>query len=254
MKQIFFTLLSSLPFFLFAQSYNETPQNSLTNTGSTKKILIIPYEPKMHISDADQDIAKHSNRSLQQMRAMFRQGMAHQMNATFVTLHPTYSILEDLRPEAQQELANIYRSIDYSYDTVFSALQPQQDPLTNKNLTRKEQKKQLEAKTASGDIKFMNVKILNPRLLSELNQKYEADLFVFVSQVEIITNHKDCAGAGLDLFDRDVKVHYAVFDKNGTELYGDIAKFNTANSTNEVTAIMSQNFPPISQAILASLK
>jgi hypothetical protein len=209
----------------------------------------------MHISDADHDIAEYSNRSPQQMRAMFRQGVAHQLNATIVKVYPTYSILEDLRPEAQKELDNIYHSIDYSYDTVFSALKPQQDSLLKKkNISRKEQKKELEAKTASGDLKFMNVKVLNPHLLSDLNQKYEADVFVFVSQVEIKTNHKDCAGAGNDVYDRDIKLHYAVFDKYGTELNGDIAKVNYPNSTNDVNQIMAQNFPQLSQIILDTIR
>jgi hypothetical protein len=252
MKHLFNLSFYLFPLLLSAQSYNET-QNSLTTPASPKKILIIPYEPKMHISDADHDIAESSNRSTQQMRAMFRTGLAHQLNTTIVTSYPTYSLLEDLRPEAQSELNRIYHAMDYSYDTVFSAHQNKAEA-NGKKLTKKEQKKELESKTASGDIRFMNVKILDPHLLSDLSQQYGVDLFVFVSQVEIKTNHKDCAGIGLDLFDRDIKVHYAVFDSNGIELNGDIAKYNSDKSTNEVTAIMQENFPPISQTILATLK
>jgi hypothetical protein len=253
MKRLFYLSLALFPALLSAQSYDET-QNSMTTPVSSRKILIIPYEPKMHISDADHDIAKYSNRTPQQMRAMFRMGLAHQVNTTLVTSYPTYSLLEDLRPEAQRQLERIYHAIDYSYDTVFSALKQNTQPTSEKKLSKKEQKKELESKTASGDLKFMNVKVLDPHLLFDLSQTYGVDLFVFVSQVEIQTNRKDCAGSGLDLFNRDIKVHYAVYDKNGTELYGDIARNNTEFSTNDVTAIMSQNFPPISEIILTSIK
>jgi hypothetical protein len=252
MKRLLNLSFLLLPLLSSAQSYNES-QNSLTNSAAPKKILIIPYEPKMHISDADLDIAKYSNQSEKQMRALFRMGLAHKINTTLVTAYPTYSLLEDLRSEAQHELEKIYRAIDYSYDTVFSALKNNAET-SNKNLSKKEQKKELESKTASGDLKFMNVKVMDPNLLSQLSQTYEADLFVFVSQVEIITNHKDCAGAGLGLYDRDIKVHYAVFDKGGVELNGDIAKVNYPSSTNDVGQIMALNFPPISEIILSSLK
>jgi hypothetical protein len=253
MRRFFFFCLALFPFVISAQSYNES-QNSMSTSTSTRKVLIIPYEPKMHISDSDQDIAKYSGRTLQQMRAMFRMGLAHQVNAKIVTQYPTYSLLEDLRPEAQQQLQRIYHAIDYSYDTVFSAKNQNKETVKDKKLSKKEEKEELAKNTASGELKFMNVKVLDPRLLSDLNQIYGTDLFVFVTQIEINTNRKDCAGAGLDLFDRDVKVHYAVFDKNGMELSGDIAKYNSANSTNDVTAIMKENFPPISETILTALQ
>src|SRR5437764_9440244 len=103
MKPLFNLAFFLFPLLLSAQSYNES-QNSMTASAAPKKILIIPYEPKMHISDADRDIAEYSNRSEKQMRALFRMGLAHQLNATLVTAYPTYSLLEDLRPEAQREL------------------------------------------------------------------------------------------------------------------------------------------------------
>jgi hypothetical protein len=254
MKRLFFLWILVFPLLLSAQN-NDDAQNSMSTSpsASTRKILIIPYEPKMHISDADKDIADYSNRSTQQMRAMFRMGLAHQVNTTLVTQYPTYSLLEDLRPEAQRELQRIYRAIDYSYDTVFSVQQMKRDAW-GKKLSKKEQKERLEKQASAGDLKFMNVKMLDPQLLKELGTVYGADLFVFVTQVEIKTNKKDCAGAGLDLFDRDVKVHYAIYNKDGVEVYGGIATWNSDTSTNDVTAIMQQNFPPISETILTALK
>jgi hypothetical protein len=254
MKRIFVLSICVLPFFCFAQTDNDEQNNSMsTSSASPRKILIIPYEPKMHISDADHDIAENSNRSPQQMRAMFRQGLAHQVNATIVKQFPTYSLLEDLRPEAQRELQRIYHAIDYSYDTVFSVQQMKRDAW-GKKLSKKEQKQRMEKQTGSEDLKFMNVKMLDPQLLEELSTVYSADLFVFVTQVEIKTNRKECAGSGVDLFDRDVKVHYAIYSKSGVEVFGGIATYNSTESTNDVTAIMQQNFPHISETILTALK
>jgi hypothetical protein len=252
MKPLFVLTAFLFPLLLSAQADNET-QNSMSSSAPQRKILIIPYEPKMHISDADHDIAEYSNRTPQQMRAMFRMGLAHQVNATVVTQYPTYSLLEDLRPEAQREMQRIYHAIDYSYDTVFSAQQMKKDAW-GKKLSKKEQKQRQESQASSGDLKFMNVKMLDPQLLKELSMTYGADLFVFVTQVEIKTNRKECAGSGIDLFDRDIKVHYAIYNKDGTEMYGGIAAYRTDNSSNDVTAIMQQNFPPISETILTALK
>jgi hypothetical protein len=254
MKRLFLLSIFALPLLGFAQANDDSQNNSMSaSPESHRKILIIPYEAKMHISDADHDIAEYSNRTQQQMRAMFRMGLAHQVNATIVTQYPTYSLLEDMRPEAQRELQRIYHAIDYSYDTVFSTQQMTRNAW-GKKLSKKEQRLRMGNQPGAEDKRFMNVKMLDPQLLEDLSATYGVDLFVFVTQVEIKTNRRDCPGSGNDLFDRDVKVHYAIYNKSGTEVFGGIAKFNSTESTNDVSAIMQQNFPPISETILATLK
>lgn len=216
-----------------------------------QKILIIPYEPRMHLSDADLDISGYSERSPQQVRSLFRAGITEKVNDKLQSAYPTHSLLQDLRPEALQELNRIYAAIDYSFDTSYAILHPKPDSNAasakwNKNKMRK---KELELRTATGDIKYMNVKVLDPELLSSLNKKYGTDLFVFLTQVEIKTTSKDCSDIQYGMYQRVFKVHYAVFGLDGKQRYGDVAMVNFPSNSNEIGEIMSKNFPALSDKI-----
>ena len=214
-----------------------------------EKIMIIPYEPRMHLSDADLDIAKYSETDPMQVRALFRSGIAEKLNTQLGTSYRTHSLMHDLRPEAMQELKKIYAAIDYTFDTSYAILHPKPDStVKGKWNENKARKKELEKRSLSGDVKYMNVRI-DPALLASLNQKYGADVFVFLTQAEIKTNVKDCGDYQYGQYQRDFKIHYAVYDRNGTQLYGDVATVHFPSGSNEIQEIMAKNFPKLGAQI-----
>ncbi len=220
-----------------------------------QKVLIIPYEPRMHLSDADIDISEYSDRTPQQVRAMFRSGITEKINSKLGTTYQTYSLLQDMRPEAITEMDRIYSAIDYSFDTSYAILHPRPDSTVSngKWSERKAGKKELEKRTLEGDVKFMNVKILDPNLLSYLGNKYGTDLFVFLTQAEIKTKARDCFDFQTQNYHRDIKIHYVIFDKNGKELYGDVALVKFPSNSNDIGEIMAKNFPALSEKISESV-
>jgi len=220
-----------------------------------QKILIIPYEPSMHLSDADLDISEYSERSPMQIRAMFRIGLTEKINTRLQSSFQTYSLLQDLRPEAVQELSRIYSAIDYSFDTSYAILHPRPDSNEAKGRwnEKKAGKKELEKRTATGDVKYMNVKILDPGLVAMLTEKYGVDLIVFLTQVEIKTNAKDCIDFQSHIYQRDFKMHYAVFDREGKQLYGDVSTVKFPSNSNEIGDIMAKNFPAFGDVIKESI-
>lgn len=222
---------------------------------SQTKILIIPYEPRMHLSDADLDISEYSERSPQQVRSMLRMGLTEKLNAGLGTTYNTYSLLQDLRPEAIDELDRIYAAIDYSYDTSYAILHPKPDSIEAKGRwnENKARKKELEKRSASGDVRYMNPKILDPTLFATLSRKYGADKFVFLTQIEIKTNAKDCIDFQSHIYQREFKLHYAVFDKNGNQLYGDVATVKFPSNSNEIGDIMAKNFPALGNMVKESI-
>jgi hypothetical protein len=220
-----------------------------------QKILIIPYEPRMHLSDADLDISEYSERTPQEIRAMFRMGLAEKLNAKLGANYQTHSLMQDLRPEARQELDRIYRSIDYSFDTSLAILHPKPDSTQSKGKwnENKARKKALAERTSSGDVKYMNVKILDPDLLPALYGKYGADVIVFLTQVEIKTNAKDCIDFQSQNYQREFKVHYSVFGNDGRQIFGDVAIVKFPSASNEIGDIMAKNFPALGDAIIAGV-
>jgi hypothetical protein len=216
-----------------------------------QKVLIIPYEPEMHISDADLDISEYSDKTPQQVRTILRSSIIETLNAKLQVNYQTHSLLQDLRPEARQEMTRIYASLNYSYDTSFAILHPKPDStaLKGKWNENKARKKELEKRTASGDVRYMNVTVADPNLLKSLKQKYGADLFVFLTQIEIKTNAKDCSDLQSQHYGRDIKIHYSVYNAEGEQVYGDVASVRFPSNSNEVEVIVDKNFPVIGDMI-----
>ena len=44
-----------------------------------------------------------------------------------------------------------------------------------------------------------------------LSEKYGTDIFVFMSQLEIKTNYDDCLNLALKIYQREIKVHFAIY-------------------------------------------
>ena len=236
--------------FSASQPANGSGKDSEAHQASPK-IMIIPYEPRMFLSDADLDISEYSELTPQQIRTTFRTGITEKVNAQLKEEHETYSFLNDLRPEAMDELKRIYGAIDYSMDTSFAILHPQQDTTNGKTALseKKLRKKEIEKREAGGDIKFMNVKILDPQLLSDMNGKYGADVFVFLTQAEIKTKAKDCIDFQSKNYQREFKLHYAVYSKNGEELFGDVITVQSLSASNDINKIIADNFPMIAEQV-----
>ena len=216
-----------------------------------QKVMIIPYEPQMHLSDADMDISMYSDKTPMQIRTMLRSGITENLNAKLLGSYRTHSLLQDLRPEARQEVNRIYAGIDYSYDTSFAILHPKPDSAAMKGKwnENKARKKELEKRSLSGDVRYMNVKMADPDLLKSLNRKYGADLFIFLTQIEIKTNSKDCVDYQSGQYGRDIKIHYTIYNVHGDQVYGDVAVVRFPSNSNEVDVIIDKNFPVIGDMI-----
>ncbi len=251
LRNIFYTQFCLLLFLSFNAS---GAGRDSTAQYHQQKILIIPYEPRMHISDADMDISEFSDRTPQQVRAIFRMGISEKLNASLSSTYLTHSLLQDLRPEALEDMDRIYASIDYSFDTSFAILHPRPDSASLGSWNEKKaRKKELEKRTLNGKVIFTNIKILDPRLLSSLQSKYGADIFVFMTQVEIKTNAKDCMDFQSGIYQRDIMIHYAAFDHTGKQLYGDVASIKFPSNSNDIGDIMAQNFPALSKEIKTNI-
>src|SRR5690348_5656454 len=113
MKKLVALLFLGYSCFAFAQ-----------DTLKQKKILIIPYNPMMHLSDADHAIAEESEKEMKEIRAMFRSGIDQHINKQLTKMYDSHDILADMRPESRKNLEMIYGSVNYSYDTVFAVTHP----------------------------------------------------------------------------------------------------------------------------------
>jgi hypothetical protein len=236
---------------LSAVAQTDSVSQNLNADTVYKKILLIPYNPMMHLSDADNDISEYSGITENQLRSMFRAGLSQQVYEALVGNYSAYSLLSENSKERKEELEMIYGSLNYRMDTVYSVLHP---PKTGSQKQKSLFSKNPSAKTKEvHDLKYMNIGLSHPELLAKLSEKYGTELFVFLNQFEMDTHYDDCLDLALKIYRRDIKVHYSVFDATGKQVYGDVAVVHFPSNTNDIREIMAGNFLKISDNIVSSL-
>lgn len=231
------------------------------------KILLIPFEPKLYMSDIDRDVAAKSNMRFTEIRGRFRQGLTDAMFVETMQQHKAVSMLSD-DPEIAKDLNYIYMSVGYHYKEMPIEETPEEKTSGIQSLMNKAKKaiepKQPEPGTriengqlasyADNKERYMNIKIINLNMLDYLSKKYEADLFLFITQLDIKkaadTDYRDLEAEN---YKREVKVHYSIIDKDGNEIGGGAAKTYFSSRENDIDRIMKTNFTAISQQVGSKL-
>ena len=250
MVRFLFTVnLLLLSFLINAQ----VPDSSVINTPANPprfSVLVVPYNPMMHMSDADQDISEYSEKDIAQVRSIFRQGLVQQLNAKLITTYDTRNPENDFTEQDVTDLGELYHSLYYERDTIYPIKYPTKDStLLLKKVFRK---KDHTAKPIEKE--YMNVGMYDQKILKDLSRKYGVDLFIFLNEFDIKTNYSDCIDLANKIYQREIKVHYTVFDSSGKQVYGDVAVAQFPSNSNDVNDIVAKNFPFISDYIQSSLK
>lgn len=226
-------------------------------------VMIIPFNPDMYFSDSDQALAKYNRKSIPEVRKMFRYGLNINLNARIMQDYGSRSMISDTANGALQDLAGIYNSIGYYQDKAKSVQVKEEMENDEKGLVgktkgffrkmNKEQESETDNDKGDDYKKYMNVRIKNPDLLPYLSDKYGTEYFVFINQFNLKTNYENCLDRATNTFEREVLVHFSIFDKEGNQLAGDVASVYFPSNSNDIMDIMRNNFPPISDFMTANL-
>ncbi len=249
------SLLSSALFFILLLVSKPAISSDFDSTGTVPpanlSFLVIPYKPMMHLSDADNDISRYSDLNPQEVREQLRIGLLKNLNSKLVIEYEAKIPDQDFVQNDDRDLDLIYNSLSFSEDTVFPLkANAKRDSLKwKKNLFNS---KENEAKNK--DKSYINVSFYDQLLLPDLARKYSADYFVFLNELDIKTNFADCLDLALKIYQRDLKVHYSIFDRSGKQVYGDVAVVKFPSNSNDVNEIIAGNFPGISDQIISSVK
>lgn len=222
--------------------------DSVSSEGS---ILVIPYLPAMHLSDADFDIAEESEMDQGQVRARFRSGLVKAINKQFTDLYDIRLPEQDFVEQDMRDMDAIYHNLAFEQDVIYPVKYPQKDSsLIKRKLFRKSDGKNYKPIEKN----YMNVVVRDPSLLPDLSKKYNNDYFIFLNELDIKTHFDDCINLALKIYQREIKVHYTIFDKTGKQVYGDVAVVQFPSNENRVDEIAKQNFPRVADYVLGSMK
>lgn len=241
MKKIIF-------FFLVIGTFSvkgNTPDS--TSAEKTYSVLIVPYNRSMHLSDSDIDIATGSEMQLPEMRATFRKELVKSLNKKFASVSDFNESSHDFVKDDEGGADYLYHSLLYESDSIYPLKNPKRfavkDTITTKDI-----------KKLKKESKYINIQINDQYLISDLSKKYNSDYIIFLNEFDIKTHADDCLNLALQIYRRDLKVHYSIFDKTGKQIYGDVAVAYFDSNSNDVMEISAKNFPVISEYILESFK
>ena len=223
MKKLFL-LLASL--FLFLASYSQVKH----------KIMIIPFEPKLYMSQIDHKINAETKLTQKEIKEAFRKGINAELARA---LKQKYEVLDLLKDTAKykKDVATIYKNITFEYEKV-------PDQANYKAPVEEKGKKSTTIKNgqilveSNSDARFMNTKVTNATLIPTLYAKYKTDLFLFINQLDIISNQP----AGGDIgtaSERVITIHYTVFTVDAKEINSGTCSIKFPADVNTPTKIIS---------------
>lgn len=232
---------------------------------SMQQVLIIPFDPYLYFSDADDEMAAASNMHRTKIRQVFRR----RMNALLD--HPAYENIHLLGGKANDSISDlnkIYSSVTYNYQEALynpSYIEPGVAPhhkvsnSNNKSWLQKQKEKITtdesgkKAVTARDNGKYFGVLIRNPEFFNYFNRKYNTDYYVFINQFEVKTNYENCLDRAAQNFDRTFTTHFSIFNSSGKQIAGNKFKLHYNSNSNNVQQIVTENMLKIAERILAEL-
>lgn len=216
-------------------------------------LLILPFNPKFYISDADREITASCKITFNELKERFRNGLITKLHYRISDLEHTFPLVT--YSDTTNELSKIYASTTCRLEELTDPPKENKKNLFS-NVKKKETKTvvrngQLGAKEESA-LKFMNLVVLNNELFPYLSKKYGTSLFVFINQFEIINDLSDYAAISDGHYNRQIRVHYSVFNSDGL-VYGGLATNIFPASENNVQEIINAYFPPICETIFSHI-
>lgn len=225
------------------------PNTSVAQEKEKHKVLIVPFEPKLYMSQIDHKFNAETKMSQKQIKEIFRRGVNKELESA---LKKNYEVLDLLKDTVKykKDLLAVYKNLSYTYDKV-----PDQSnykaPNSGKEKTESIKKGQLVVDT-DPNARFMNAKILNPNMIPGLFSKYKTDLFLFVNQLDIFSTTVATGETGA-LTERMITVHYTIYTVAAKEIQSGVCSVKFPGDVNVPSKIVSSYLGKIATEITRRL-
>jgi hypothetical protein len=223
--------------------------------------MLIPYDHRYYLSDADRDISEQSLSSPDHFRKYFRYQVDRNIQQVVNRNYTCISLLNDTTRGLEETMYRILSNTGYQYEKVIPVAPKIEDiPRIEFKLRGEDSKKHADSKTASmyipvkKDASYMHAVVKNgEKLFSSLNEEYHADYFIFLTQFEIKTNYNKCMDIALKIYEREVIVHFSIYDKEAKVIAGSYATAVIASDKNEASLITRECFPELAKYVAGCL-
>lgn len=216
---------------------------------SLHKVMIIPFEPRLYLSEIDHNINAETKLTGKEIKYKFRDGINEQLFKAFKSAK--YNVVDLMEDTAKyrKDTEGIYQYLTYEYQKIPD--QANYQPPKKEKEEKKIEKGQLNIETDL-ESRFMNAKMPNSKVFPALNGKYKTDVFVFINELEIKASGNkspsDLGGSGNS--NRRIVVHYTVYTKDYKEINSGTAETDFEPSLNNPKKIIDKYFAKVATQIV----
>ena len=217
-------------------------------SAASHKVLIIPFEPKLYMSEIDRNINAETKLTAREIKHKFRDGINEQLYKAFKTAkYNALDLMEDTLKH-KKDLEMIYQYLNYEYLRV-----PDQQNYTAPKKGKEEkkiEKGQINVETKSEE-RFMDARVANPKLMPSLQNKYHTNVFVFVNQLDLkAAGSKDPLDLGPENPNRRIVLHYTIFTPDGKEINSGIVEEEFDPALNIPKKIIDKHFSRMASTLV----
>lgn len=238
-----------------------------------QQVLIVPFDPHLYWSDADDEIMKGSNlKTKLEVRKIIRRRLNALLDPRgFENIHLVGGRFRD----TLTDLNKIYSTVSYEYqDAIISeeytkTLEEQEkgnkndgEIETQSKLSKKfgSIKDKLSNQTTESEVKidkragkYFGVVVKDPKFFDYFEQKYSIDYYIFINQFEVITDYDHCLDRTTENYERYFIVHFSIFNGAGRQIAGNKYKLFYDSNSNNIDRITGDNMQPMADRILMEL-
>lgn len=260
MKRILFLTTILMVNYCFAQHSTMRFTNEPIRLNQ-ESVLMVPFESKMYLSDINKELAVENNLTADQIIQRFINGIDQSIYYTFRDRCNITSFYELQDGESGKDLNYIYDNLKLEYELVSKGDQSSGfDKMKNK-FKKKEDQEYKRGEIRDGEIyserdereRYMKAVVENNEMLDSMHFKFDNSYFLFITELDIKNLYTDAIAMQSMDYDREIKVHYTLYYKNGEILSTGVSATTFPGRLNNIDKIISGYFPILAQNIYVEL-
>ncbi|MCC6180197.1 MAG: hypothetical protein IT237_00020 [Bacteroidia bacterium] len=224
-------------------------KTSSTSAHTKHKIMLIPFENRMYMSEIDFAINKETKLNAKQIKAQMRDGLNEQFYKKFKPKMGVVDLLDDT-VKTQKDLNSIYQYLTYQYVRVPD--QAHYKPPVKDKEEKAIHNGQITVETNT-DERFMNAKLKNSTLVPYLYGKYKTDLFLFLNELDI-KSFNAIPGDFNSIQTRKIILHYTVYTFDAREINSGVAEIDLPLNVNHPSKISHIYLSKLAEIVLARVE
>lgn len=257
MKNIAALLLCILSFSLSAQhftiQYSDKPINL-----NKQSVLLIPFQAKLYLSDVNRDLMIANDLTSKEVISRFTAGVDQSILFAFEKRCRVSSFYQIDQKDMDRDLAYIYRNVKLKYELV-SKTKEKNNIKTIKFKKRSEEYQ--GGRIEDGQIKttrdnrerYMKAIVTDNNMLDSMHYIFNNKFFLFINELDLKNQYADAIEMGRLNYNRELKLHYTIYNDDGEILSTGISKTTFPAKLNDINKIIKNYFPILAEQIYADL-